>query len=185
MKLLVTGGAGFIGSNFIRLALRERRDWQIVNFDALTYSGTFVMENSIKHNVRGLGMSPVAAATVQTSERLRLQLSYARRRLRTALRHGILVAAWCRARCTLRGRLTLPAAAARRYGFRGKRTVTVASGRSRRAVKGRGLIRLRFGPVAQRRLRNARALGLRLTVTGREVAGGRTTRLSRVVNLLR
>src|SRR5437588_1699942 len=39
MKLLVTGGAGFIGSNFIRLALSQRRDWQVINFDALTYSG--------------------------------------------------------------------------------------------------------------------------------------------------
>jgi len=39
MKLLVTGGAGFIGSTFIRLALRERPDWRIVNFDKLTYAG--------------------------------------------------------------------------------------------------------------------------------------------------
>lgn len=37
--LLVTGGAGFIGSNFVRLALRERRDVAITNLDALTYSG--------------------------------------------------------------------------------------------------------------------------------------------------
>ena len=39
MKLLVTGGAGFIGSNFIRLVLRERPEWSVVNFDALTYAG--------------------------------------------------------------------------------------------------------------------------------------------------
>ena len=39
MKLLVTGGAGFIGSNFIRLVLRERPDAEIVNLDVLTYSG--------------------------------------------------------------------------------------------------------------------------------------------------
>jgi len=37
--LLVTGGAGFIGSNFIRLALAARSDWTIVNLDALTYAG--------------------------------------------------------------------------------------------------------------------------------------------------
>jgi dTDP-glucose 4,6-dehydratase len=36
---LVTGGLGFIGSNFIRLALRERRDLRIVNLDAMTYAG--------------------------------------------------------------------------------------------------------------------------------------------------
>jgi len=39
MKLLVTGGAGFIGSNFIHLLLRERPDWQVVNYDKLTYAG--------------------------------------------------------------------------------------------------------------------------------------------------
>ena len=39
MHLLVTGGAGFIGSNFIRLILRERSDWRVTNFDALTYAG--------------------------------------------------------------------------------------------------------------------------------------------------
>jgi len=36
---LVTGGAGFIGTNFIRHALAVRRDWRIVNLDALTYAG--------------------------------------------------------------------------------------------------------------------------------------------------
>ena len=37
--LLVTGGAGFIGSNFIRLALKVRPDWRVVVLDALTYAG--------------------------------------------------------------------------------------------------------------------------------------------------
>jgi dTDP-glucose 4,6-dehydratase len=39
MKLLVTGGAGFIGSNFIHFLLAERKGWKIVNFDKLTYAG--------------------------------------------------------------------------------------------------------------------------------------------------
>jgi dTDP-glucose 4,6-dehydratase len=39
LKLLVTGGAGFIGSNFIRHLLTTRRDVDIVNFDKLTYAG--------------------------------------------------------------------------------------------------------------------------------------------------
>ncbi|GAB4107935.1 MAG: dTDP-glucose 4,6-dehydratase [Phycisphaeraceae bacterium] len=39
MRILLTGGAGFIGSNFVRFVLRERPDYAIVNLDALTYSG--------------------------------------------------------------------------------------------------------------------------------------------------
>ena len=39
MRYLVTGGLGFIGSNFVRLALRERPDLEIVNLDAMTYAG--------------------------------------------------------------------------------------------------------------------------------------------------
>ena len=39
LKLLVTGGAGFIGSNFIRHAFHTRRDIHIVNLDKLTYAG--------------------------------------------------------------------------------------------------------------------------------------------------
>lgn len=39
MKLLVTGGAGFIGSNFIRHLIAHRDDIEIVNFDKLTYAG--------------------------------------------------------------------------------------------------------------------------------------------------
>jgi len=37
--LLVTGGAGFIGSNFIRYILREHPDWIVINLDKLTYAG--------------------------------------------------------------------------------------------------------------------------------------------------
>ena len=40
MRWLVTGGLGFIGSHFIRLALRERPPLEVVNLDAMTYAET-------------------------------------------------------------------------------------------------------------------------------------------------
>ncbi|HEX8185963.1 MAG TPA: dTDP-glucose 4,6-dehydratase [Blastocatellia bacterium] len=39
MRLFITGGAGFIGSNFIRHLLATERNYKIVNFDKLTYAG--------------------------------------------------------------------------------------------------------------------------------------------------
>ncbi len=43
MRILVTGGAGFIGSNFIRLLLSRYPDYRVVVLDKLTYAGN--MEN--------------------------------------------------------------------------------------------------------------------------------------------
>ncbi|MBT7162512.1 MAG: NAD-dependent epimerase/dehydratase family protein, partial [Victivallales bacterium] len=37
--ILVTGGAGFIGSSFVRLLLAREPEVTVVNFDALTYAG--------------------------------------------------------------------------------------------------------------------------------------------------
>lgn len=39
MKIFVTGGAGFIGSNFIRHVLSLSRGYEVVNYDKLTYAG--------------------------------------------------------------------------------------------------------------------------------------------------
>jgi dTDP-glucose 4,6-dehydratase len=39
MKIIVTGGAGFIGSCFVRMALREHWAEQVINLDKLTYAG--------------------------------------------------------------------------------------------------------------------------------------------------
>lgn len=51
-KIIVTGGAGFIGSNFVHYVYRERPDWQITVLDALTYAG------NVK-NIEGLDESRV------------------------------------------------------------------------------------------------------------------------------
>lgn len=53
MKILVTGGAGFIGSNFVHYLYRERPDWHITVLDALTYAGD-------KQNISGLDPNRVA-----------------------------------------------------------------------------------------------------------------------------
>jgi dTDP-glucose 4,6-dehydratase len=50
MKLFVTGGAGFIGSNFIHYWLKNHPDDHIVNFDALTYAGNLENLVSLKDN---------------------------------------------------------------------------------------------------------------------------------------
>lgn len=39
MKLLITGGCGFIGSNFVRYLLKKYPDYEIMNLDKLTYAG--------------------------------------------------------------------------------------------------------------------------------------------------
>jgi len=39
VKVLVTGGAGFIGSNYVRHALAAHPDWHVTNLDKLTYAG--------------------------------------------------------------------------------------------------------------------------------------------------
>lgn len=50
MKLLVTGGAGFIGSNFILYWLKEHPEDNIVNFDKLTYAGNLENLRDVEKN---------------------------------------------------------------------------------------------------------------------------------------
>lgn len=50
MKLLVTGGAGFIGSNFILYWMQQHPDDEVVNIDALTYAGNLENLQSVAQN---------------------------------------------------------------------------------------------------------------------------------------
>ncbi len=50
MKIFVTGGAGFIGSNFIRHVLALGKGYSIVNFDKLTYAGNLANLESVANN---------------------------------------------------------------------------------------------------------------------------------------
>lgn len=52
MKIAVTGGAGFIGSNFIQFVLKERPDYEIVNIDCLTYAGNLDNLSSVENDKR-------------------------------------------------------------------------------------------------------------------------------------
>jgi dTDP-glucose 4,6-dehydratase len=51
-RILVTGGCGFIGSNFVRFLLRERPEWEVVNLDKLTYAGRLENLQDIAHDPR-------------------------------------------------------------------------------------------------------------------------------------
>ncbi len=58
MRLLVTGGAGFIGSNFVQYILEKHPDYEITNLDALTYAGSLdnlkgVMDNPRHRFIQG------------------------------------------------------------------------------------------------------------------------------------
>jgi len=50
-NILVTGGAGFIGSNFIRYLLQRHSAYRVVNYDLLTYAGNL-------ENLEGVDSSP-------------------------------------------------------------------------------------------------------------------------------
>jgi dTDP-glucose 4,6-dehydratase len=52
MRLLITGGAGFIGSNFVRLILENHADYRVLNLDKLTYAGNLENLSGLENNPR-------------------------------------------------------------------------------------------------------------------------------------
>lgn len=52
MRLLVTGGAGFIGSNFVHHVLDAHADWEVLTLDALTYAGSKANLAGVRDNPR-------------------------------------------------------------------------------------------------------------------------------------
>jgi dTDP-glucose 4,6-dehydratase len=74
-KVLVTGGAGFIGSNFVRHALAAHPDWQITTLDKLTYAGrlenlTGVMDHPRHEFVKGDVADPAVAGPLVTASEI-------------------------------------------------------------------------------------------------------------------
>jgi dTDP-glucose 4,6-dehydratase len=75
MNVLITGGAGFIGSNLIRLVLAERPGWRVVNLDKLTYAGNAenladVRDDPRYRFVRGDIANGELVAEIMASERI-------------------------------------------------------------------------------------------------------------------
>jgi dTDP-glucose 4,6-dehydratase len=63
VKLLVTGGAGFIGSNFVRHVHRQRPGWEVVVYDVLTYAGD-------RQNIEGLERVSLVRADICDERRI-------------------------------------------------------------------------------------------------------------------
>jgi dTDP-glucose 4,6-dehydratase len=74
VNVLVTGGAGFIGSNFVRYALTTHADWRVTTLDKLTYAGRRenlhdVMDNARHTFVHGdIADAPVSGPLVEQSD---------------------------------------------------------------------------------------------------------------------
>jgi dTDP-glucose 4,6-dehydratase len=74
VNVLVTGGAGFIGSNFVRYALATHPDWQVTTLDKLTYAGRRENLHDVMANPRhefvhdDIANGPVSGPLVERSE---------------------------------------------------------------------------------------------------------------------
>jgi dTDP-glucose 4,6-dehydratase len=80
MRILVTGGAGFIGTNFVRHRLEEHPDDQLVVYDLLTYAGNRQSLEGVEDRiafVQGDIADPEAVAKVLADERVDVVLNFA------------------------------------------------------------------------------------------------------------
>ena len=74
VNVLVTGGAGFIGSNFVRYALATHPDWQVTTLDKLTYAGRRENLHDVMANPRhefvhdDIANGPVSGPLVERSD---------------------------------------------------------------------------------------------------------------------
>ena len=73
-KILVTGGAGFIGANFVHRTLKLREDVQIVVLDALTYAGNTANLRNVPGGCDGLGGVKIPGGSFTWSDNHRCQL---------------------------------------------------------------------------------------------------------------
>ena len=70
MKIAVTGGAGFIGSNFIHYILKNREEYTIVNIDSLTYAGNLDNLASINKNEKRYSFNKIDITDKKSLEKL-------------------------------------------------------------------------------------------------------------------
>ena len=56
MKVIVTGGAGFIGSNFIFYMMKKHPDYEIICLDKLTYAGNLSTLKSVLSLISAIAM---------------------------------------------------------------------------------------------------------------------------------
>ena len=74
INVLVTGGAGFIGSNFVRYAIDTHADWRVTTLDKLTYAGRLENLKSLDGHPRhtfvhgDIADAAIAAPLVQAAD---------------------------------------------------------------------------------------------------------------------